>query len=163
MAGSTNQQGELVSLAGNEKIKFTDIGGLAVKLANGTGGATIKGTAVALGDPLVGDTAGSFKLAPASSFVACGIVLESGIAAGQDAWVVISGFADVLIKDGTAATKGYWAKMSDVAGRVGITEAEGPMGSTYATLGDHMREIGFAVETQGSGTDVLCRALLHFN
>ena len=164
----TNKNGEVIDISeinGNSKIKFTDIGGLAVLLTNRTGVDTIKGTIVAISDNIANPN--SFIVCPGTastrSFVPCGIVLEDGIAEGSDAWIVISGRAEVLLKDATASTVGYWSTVSSVAGRAEALLDQAPTGTTYAADSPHMRQIGSALETKGAGVDVLCKMILQFN
>lgn len=82
---------------------LTDEGGLAIRLYNKTGSVTEKGTVVTLSNT----SSESFtKLNAADSTVAVvigsqpaffGVVLESGIANGSRAWVVVSGVARVKV------------------------------------------------------------------
>jgi hypothetical protein len=77
--------------------------------------------------------------------------------------VAISGIADVLIEDGTAATRGNWVYTSDAqAGRANATLAN-PPGGGIPELDTHMREIGHCLQTVTAGNDKLARCLLHFN
>lgn len=139
--------------------KFTPEGGLAVQLTNKTGAASVKGTLVEADDT----TDNAFKVMVADDPDPIGAVYEDGIADGEPCWVVVAGIAEVLIEDGTAATRSYWAKVSDtVAGRADITNPA-PAGGAIAALEDHFTEIGHCLETKGSGTDVLAKIVMHFN
>ena len=142
------------SIEVNAKAKVTAEGGFAVRLTNKTGANSVKGTVVEA-DGAVDD---AFELAPADATDAIGVVYEDGIADGAECWIVWGGIADVLLKDGTAATRHYWVMVSDVAGRADATSAV-PPGAVLA----HFREIGHCVESVGSGTDVLARIAVHFN
>ena len=137
----------------NSKVMVTPDGGLSIKMTNKTGAASVKGTIVEADTT----TARAFKVAVASSVVPLGIVFEDGVADGSECWVVVSGIAFVLLKDTTASTLGYWAKTSDVAGRANVTVSAPPGDAT------NWQQVGYCLETQGAGTDVLARCVLHFN
>jgi hypothetical protein len=141
-------------------VRFTPEGGLAIRLTNKTGAASIKGTLVAASTA----TANAFEVTGASGALNCvGAVYESGIADGSECWVVVAGIAEVLLKDSTASTLGYWAKTSeDTAGRADITNSA-PTGGSVAALEDHNQEIGHCLETKASGTSVLAKIVMHFN
>ena len=140
------------------QMKITPEGGIAVLLTNLTGSASVKGTLVK-----ASSTSGGVAVNPADIPVAFGVIYENDVADGDPVWVVISGMADVLLEDGTAATAGYWAKVSDSQdGRADITNAY-PPGGTITALDDHLSEIGHCLQTVSSGTDRLCRVTLHFN
>jgi hypothetical protein len=136
------------------KVKFTPEGGLAVLVTNKTGSDTVKGTLVDASTA----TDNAFSLTEADDADIIGIVYEDGIADGEEAWVVIAGIADVLLKDSTAATRGNWVMSSDTIGRADAT-ASAPPGLAAA----HFQEIGHCVQSAGAGTDVLARCILHFN
>lgn len=141
------------------RVLFTEEGGLAVRLTNKTGAATVKGT-------LVGASAGTnlaFEATVADGLKPIGVVYENGIADGQEAWVVVAGLVDVLLQDSTAATRDYWARTSStVAGRADIT-SEYPPGGTVQALEIHGREIGHCLQSVVAGTSKLARIMLHFN
>lgn len=100
----------------------------------------------------------AFIQAPANSDEPIGVVYEAGVADASDAWIWTSGaVCQVLLKDGTASTRGNWAYVSDTAGRADLTNAD-PIGAT-----EHTREIGHCLESKSSGTNVLARVTLHFN
>jgi len=134
---------------------MTAEGGLAICLVNKTGGNSVKGEAVNA------DTSAdkAFKQSAIDAYDVIGAVYEAGIAADGLCWVVISGQADVLLKDGTTSTRGNWLGMSDTAGRF---NASGGVPSP-PTDAQHFRECGHVLETKGSGTSVLARSALHFN
>lgn len=134
------------------KNKLTIEGGFATKMTNKTGSASVKGTIVRA------DTANdnAFTIAPISSDMPIAVVYEAGIADGSECWVVVSGIAEVLLKDGTASGHGNWVETADVAGRANAT------GANPNTV-THMQEIGHCVESKTSGTDVLAKVVLHFN
>ncbi len=133
------------------KIKFTQIGGLAVLMTNKTGGNTVAGQLVAPYSATAVDDA--FKTAAANSDEVFGIVLVAGIADGSVAWVVVSGTADVLMDAGGSA-RGDRLISSATAGSADVWN----VGGAVAT---HFLEIGHCIETRaGAG---LTRAILHFN
>jgi hypothetical protein len=126
---------------------------------NKTGAASVKGTIVEPSDT----TDFAVKVCGAGEPDPIGIILDSGVPDGSPVRVVQSGWVQVLIQDGTAATRAYWAKVSDTQdGRADITIAA-PSGGTLPQLVEHFHEIGHCFETVGSGTDVLVWISCHFN
>ncbi len=142
----------------NDKVMITPIGGIAIQLTNKTGGASVKGTIV------IADTTtdNAFDITEADDDHPIGVVYEAGVADAAECWVVIYGIAEVLLKDTTASTHGYWVKTSDTAGRADATIAA-PPGGGISELDEHMQEIGHCLETQTGGTDVLAKIVMHFN
>ena len=141
------------------KVKLTVEGGIAVKLTNKTGAASVKGTLV-IADTTTDD---AFKIMPANGVMVIGAVYENGIADGSECWVVIAGIAEVLLEDSTAATRGYWARTSvNDNGRADITNAA-PPGGGIPELDIHTAEIGHCIESKSAGTDVLAKIIMHFN
>jgi hypothetical protein len=138
-----------------DKTGLTSDGGFAVKMTNKTGSNSVKGTVVEC-DP---DVDNAVEIAPGDSVDPIGVMYEDGVADGSECWVVVAGRAQVLLKDGTASTREYWAKLSDTAGRADITGAV-PSPPTGA---EHFKEIGHCLESQSSGTDVLAYIIVHFN
>jgi len=151
--------GHIFSSAGAQKFKITTIGGLAIKLTNKTGAVTVAGQLV---KP---DTANNDAviLTAADDLEVIGIFLDSGIADGAEAWVVVSGIGDVALEDNTGATRGNWARTSITeAGYADATNASAPQPINQT----HFAEIGHCVESVaagGAGTHVLARCVLHFN
>ena len=137
------------------KVLITPEGGVAIKLTNKTGANSVKGTIV-VADP---DVDNAFEIAPADTQSPIGVVYEAGVADGSDAWVVVYGIAEVLLKDSTTSTRGYWAKVSDTNGRADITTSNPPV----ATAAEHSKEIGHGLESKSGGTDVLTKIAMHFN
>ena len=140
-----------------DKFKITTIGGYAVKLTNQTGANTIAGQLVKA------DTASddAVILTAAGDNECFGVFLDSGIADGSEAWVVISGIADVAMEDNTAATHGNWVQTSDA--EVGYANATS---ATPAAAPAHFEEIGHCIESVaagGGGTHILARCIVHFN
>lgn len=136
-------------------------GNVAVRLINKTGAASIKGTLV---QAAVGSTTldYSFEVTGVDDYQPIGVVIEDGIADGEWCWVAIAGLVDVLLKDATAATMGYWAHTADAAGRADITLIA-PPGGGIPELETHMREIGHCIETKAAGKSVLAKIIMHFN
>lgn len=147
-----------IQVFGNNKVGISELGGVAVKLVNKTGAASVKGTIVRA-DATTDD---AFTIAAIDELQSIGIVYEDGVADGSECWVVIYGIADVLLKDTTASTHGNWVYVSDTAGRAEATLAA-PPGGGIPELDIHMGEVGHALESIAGGTDVLARVCLHFN
>ena len=128
--------------------------GLAVKMINNTGVATVKGTLVSTG----GDIDNQFILEN-NEFDCMGVVYEAGVADGQAAWIIIQGVAEVLFKDTIAAVRGYIAIAADTDGRA--TNVEVP--TSNPVVAEHFKEIGHVLESKDAGTDILVKVVLHFN
>lgn len=131
----------------NSKVKFTAEGGLAISLINKTGAASVKGTIVCADDTV--DEA--VDIAGISSEVAIGTIYEDAIADGSAVWVVVSGIAEVLLKDGEAGVCGARYCVSDTAGRAAVIT-----GTPDET------EVGRGLKTVALGTDVLTKINLQF-
>lgn len=129
--------------------------GLLVKHINRTGHASVKGECVACST-----TADNEVICSPNGFDIIGVVAEAGIAEGAEMWVWKTGsVAQVLLKDGTAATRGYVALGDDVDGRVyGIA-----VPNSNPVQAEHFREIGHFHESKDAGTNVLALVDLHFN
>ncbi len=139
----------------NDKLAISAIGGFCVKLTNKTGSATVKGQLVKA------STADDFAvvLTGINDVECIGVFLESGIADGDEAWVVTYGLADVALDDDTGSTHGNWVETSE-AGYADATAA------SPAAAPTHFNEIGLCLESvsaTGGGTHVLARCTLHFN
>ena len=142
-------------LSVKEKICMTAIGGMAIKITNKTGANSVAGNLVQA------DTANNdaVSLSPAGNVDTIGVFLEGGIADGSEAWVVISGIADVALDDNVAAVRGYWMGAGVLAGYA-ATRISPPAAPT------HFEEIGHCIESVaagGAGTHILARCVLHFN
>lgn len=131
---------------------LTPEGGIAIRMTNATAGLTVHGQIVQA------DTASdnSFKTAVANSDMPIGVVYNSGVDVGGEAWVVVAGIAEVLMKNTVAPVHGYVAYASSTAGRADCA------GSIPAST-EHWREIGHILESKAGGTDVLAKMILHFN
>lgn len=142
-------------LAPYGRALFTPDGGVAVRMKNGTGAATVKGSLVSA------STTNDFEfILQNNEYDTFGIVYESGIAAGGEALVVVSGIADVLVADNITVNRGTIAIASQVDGRA--TAVANP-GSGLPATDTHFREIGHFIQYGAPGTNVLVRAVLHFN
>ncbi len=150
------------NLSGTDRVQITPIGGIAIKLTNKTGSNTVQGQLVRA-DSANDD---AFQLIVADGEECFGIVLEAGVADGSEAWIVVSGIADVAMQDNTAATHGNWLRTSITeAGYANATNAS-PPGGGIPELDRHMKEIGNCIETvaaTGGGTHILARCVLHWN
>ena len=137
------------------KNKITPIGGIAILLTNQTGANTVAGQLVK-SDTATDDAV----ILTAAGDVECfGVFLESGIADGSEAWVVVAGIADVALDDNVAAVHGNWMATGVAAGyaRTSASPAAAP---------NHFEEIGHCIESVaagGGGTHILARCVLHFN
>ena len=147
-----------IQVFGNNKVGISELGGLAVKLLNGTGVNSVKGTIVKA-DVNADD---SFDIAAAGEAQPIAIVYDDGIVDGGGCWVIIYGIADVLLKDTTASVHGNWVYTSDAPGRADATLLV-PPGGGIPELDIHMGEVGHALESIVGGNDVLARVCLHFN
>lgn len=142
------------------KVRFTPEGGIAILLTNKTGANTVKGEVVTPS----GTTTSAVKLIIKDYPDPIGAFYESGIADGQEAWVVVAGIADVYFVAST--TMGYVARgfltadgASYVPGQA-LNEAV-PTGSPAVVTEKHFYEIGHLLETRvGAG---LAKVVLHFN
>lgn len=141
-------------LVQGSKFLVTSLGGIAIKMTNGTGSPTVKGNLVSASP----SAANKFTL-QANEFDAVGVVYESGIADGSETWVIIQGVAHVLWKNSTTATKGYVALAADTDGRV-INVA---VPTSNPIVAEHFKEIGHVLEDNGGGIDQLVKVILHFN
>lgn len=144
-------------IIGNDKVFFTPEGGIAVKLTNKTGGVSVKGNCVTTDD----STNNAVKLVAIGVPNCIGVFYDSGIADGSDAWVVVSGIADVYFWDST--TRGHLARTgiaADTGEVAGQALSEAVPTSPFAT-DKHFCEIGHVLETRtGAG---LAKVVLHFN
>ncbi len=142
-----------------EKAGISPIGGICIKLTNKTGVDSVAGKLVQA-DTSAND---AVKLTDIDEEETFGVFLESGIAANAEAWVVISGIADVAMEDNTTATRGNWVRSSITeAGYADATNATPPSPAAFS----HFNEIGNCIETvtaTGIGTHILARCVLHFN
>lgn len=131
------------------KCKITAEGGVAVRLTNESGAVTVKGQIVSH----KGTVANAFDLTPVDANHVLGVVYESGIEDAAECWVVVSGIAQVLMKN--AATMGHICRIpltaddGEAAGYA-MDAAQSGTASVY--------KIGDCLETQNAET--LCKVLL---
>ncbi len=131
------------------KIGFSEIGGLLIKLTNKTGGVSVKGEVVETSTI----TENAVQSTDSDSKEAFGIFLEAGVADGAEAWIVISGIAEVLA-DANGWSRGDWIQTSNTAKR-----GEGTAHTPNPTK--HFQEIGHAIEDAAANS--LGKLVLHFN
>ena len=128
--------------------------GIAIRMINGTGAASVKGTVVSVSP----STDGEFVLQN-NEYDSVGVVAESRMADGSECFVTIQGVAEVLWKDGEAATRGNVAISADTDGRaIGVA-----VPSSNPVTAEHFKEIGHVIQSKDAGTNVLVRCILHFN
>jgi len=135
---------------GNSYFKITPEGGFAVRLTNKTGAPSVKGQIVSH----KGTVANAFGLTAVDATHCLGVVYESGVADAAECWVVVSGIAQVLMKN--AATMGHIC-------RIPLNTDEG-MAAGYAMDAEQsssasVYKIGDVLET--AAAEVLCKVLLH--
>lgn len=138
------------------RIKFTPEGGLAIRVINKTGAASIKGYCVT-----AGAEDNSVILVPIGVPNCIGVFYESGKADGEYVWIVISGMADVYFWN--APTVGYLARTglaADTGEVSGQALSEAFPASPFAS-DKHFCEIGHVLETKEAPG--LAKTLLHFN
>ena len=129
--------------------------GFLVRMVNGTGSASVKGTLVS-----ASTTTDHHFIAQANEFDAFGVVAEAGIADGAECWIWVNGSTcQVLWEDGESATRGYLALCAPTDGRALNVQVP----NTNPTVGEHFKEIGHAKESKASGTNVLVLCQIHFN
>ena len=135
---------------GNSYFKITPEGGFAVRLTNKSGAVTVKGQIVSH----KGTVARAFDLTAVDANHCLGVVYESGIEDAAECWVVVSGIAQVLMKN--AATMGHICRIplntdeGEAAGYA-MDAAQSSSASVY--------KIGDVLET--ADAEVLCKVLLH--
>ncbi len=143
-------------LSVQEKSGMSAIGGFCVKLTNKTGANSVAGNLVRA-DTATDD---AVILTAATDDECMGVFLDSGVADGAKAWVVVAGIADVKFDDNVTAVRGNWVG----TGQAGLarTQAAPPALGIAA----HFEEVGHCVENVtagGGGTFILARCTLQFN
>lgn len=129
------------------KIKLTAIGGYAIKLTNKTGNNSVAGQIVIA--HITQDDA--VALSGANELMPIGVFLDGGVVDGSEAWIVISGIADVAYDNSSAIVRGDRI----TTGLAGLA-----MQNNTPSTAVHFREIGHAIESvAASGT---ARVVLHF-
>ena len=128
--------------------------GQLVRMVNGTGAASVKGTVVSCSTTVDKQFVGQ-----SNEFDAFAVVAEAGIANGEECWLWVSGStAQVLWADGESATRGYLALCAPTDGRALNVQVP----DTNPTVGEHFKEIGHPQESKAAGTNVLVTCTLHF-
>lgn len=139
------------------KFAVSPEGGVMVRLTNKTGAASVKGYVVTNSTT----TANAVELAVDGEPDALGVFYSSGIADGSEAWVVVSGIADVYFIGST--TLGYLARtfIAAEAGYVTGQALSEALPSAPLATDKHFCEIGHLLESRvGAG---LAKCVLHFN
>jgi len=140
----------------NQKVRITPEGGIAIKLTNKSGANSTKGYLVHPSSTV--DNA--VDLVPLDEPDIIGVFYEDGIADGEEAWVVISGIADVYYFGGSVREE--LARMGQTAdgGSAGEAISDVLPSPPFAT-DKHFQEIGHVIENRvGNG---LAKTVLHFN
>lgn len=139
------------------KVKFTEDGGLAIKLTNKTGAASVKGYLVHNSSAV--DNAVVLSQIDIPDCV--GVFLESDVADGEEAWIAVAGIADVYFSGDS--TRGHMARVGvsqDTGKANGQAISEAIPTSPFAS-DKHFAEIGHVLESRtGAG---LAKCVLHFN
>jgi hypothetical protein len=136
-------------------LKITIDGGIAVRLKNGTGAPSVKGSLVTPSQDI--DLA---VVLQSNTYDCIGVMYEDGVADGEWCWVVVSGLAQVLYKNATAATRGNVCIADAVDGRASDIAN---FGGGLPAVDTHFKEIGHVLESKDAGTNVLAFVNLHFN
>lgn len=139
------------------KVKHTTEGGIAIKITNKTGSASVKGTLVMASHTV----ASAASLEALGEIDTIGIVYEDGVADGSDVWIVVAGIADVYFIGSTSL--GHYARgcvAADNGAEAGKAVSEAVPTNPAAT-DKHFGEIGHLLEARvGAG---LAKCVLHFN
>jgi len=142
---------ETVGVYSQSKIKLTPLGGYAIKLTNKTGSNSVAGELVNASSA----TENAVEQTAINDEIPIGAFLDSGVSDGSEAWIVVSGIAQVLLDDTIAASVGDWMKVSsNDAGRAESSGSEAPEIN-------HFREIGHCLENGNAGE--LVKIAMHFN
>jgi len=140
------------------KCAVTPEGGFAIRLTNKTGGASVKGHVVQSS----ATTAFGVAKIVVDDPDPIGVFYESGIADGAEAWIVVSGIADVYFVGNTTLNHLARGFLTADGGAYVIGQAlsEAVPGSPFAS-DKHFYEIGHVLEARvGAGLAKVC---LHFN
>lgn len=141
----------------NSNIKVTPDGGLAVKMINNTGGASVQGEVVHADSSIYNAVIKAVQDVPDP----IGVFLDSGVPNGETAWIVVSGRAKVYFIGNT--TRGHLARgfvAADAGYVAGQALSEAVPVSPFA-VDKHFYEVGHVLESRvGAG---LALVNLHFN
>jgi hypothetical protein len=135
---------------------ISEEGGVLTVLVNNTGAPSVKGTLVQASTSI--DE--GFILADTNGFTCIGAVYDDGIEDGKKCRIVISGIAEVLLKDGTDSSAGDWVRVSGTASGRAESFTGVPSPPTEDT---HFKEIGHCIQSVESGTNILTKIVMHFN
>lgn len=115
--------------------------GHLAKMTNGTGSTSVKGTLVA-----ASTTMSAAVMIPATGYDIIGVIYESGVLANSPVWVWLPGsYCRALLVDSVGMSRGQrLAASTSTLGRM----------TTSTSDSDHLR-IGFSLQVQSGGTDVL--------
>ena len=144
------------SFIGNSKSRLTPEGGIAVRMINKTGGASVKGHIV---QP-EGSTNDAVELTIGGDIDPIGIIYDADIPDGNLVWVIVAGIADVLYSN--TVTRATFSRVSTAGEGLpnGVAVNEALPTPPFAT-DKHFQEIGHPIESRtGAG---LARTILHFN
>jgi hypothetical protein len=133
---------------------FTTDGGYYVTLTNKTSAASVKGTIVMA----AAGTGNAVDIATANTPFSLGVIYESGVADGSPVKVVVSGRAQVLLRDGSGATRGYWCTISNLTDGRMIQSAALPL-----LVADYAAGIGISLQDAAADVNVLAWVMLQFN
>lgn len=140
----------IVGLQNNAGI--SELGGLAVRLANNSGAPIAQYDLVD-----INPSADGVMAINADSFDPMGVAYET-IANGATGWIVVSGIAQVKFDGST--TRGHVAVVSDTAAGRAKSIAV-PSGTPAQT--NHWQELGHILDTVGDGAGSVAKVVLHFN
>lgn len=132
----------------------TPDGGYAVRAINKTGGVSVKGQLLEASS----STNRGVQLTGVDDVDPVAVMYSDGIADGSEVWVVVAGYAYVLLDDATGSTRGNWCETSE-AGYVDATAG------SPAAAPTHFNETGHAAETVSAGaggTHQLMLMWVHF-
>jgi len=141
----------------NEKSALSPEGALLIKLINATGNPSIKGYTVDISTT----TNNAVRLTTQGVPDCIGVFYESGIPDGTEAWIAVSGIADVYFV--SATTVGYLARTfiaADADYVSGQAKSEAVPTPPFDT-DKHFCEIGHILETRLDAG--LAKCVLHFN
>jgi hypothetical protein len=141
----------LNSKLGGGESGFTTEGGYYETFINNSG-TSVKGTVVIASASVYNGV----DIAPANSTFAIGVIYENDVPNGSKVKVVVSGKAQVLLKDQQSATLGYWCGVSDVQGRM-------YQRNTLQSQDEHNKEIGHSLQSATAGTNILSLIQVHLN
>lgn len=137
-------------------MKFTTEGGLAIRLINKTGGASIKGYIVEAS----GSDDNAIAYTTGDDIDPFGIIYDDGIPDGELVWVVVAGIADVFYSAGV--TRATFSRVPTVVEALPAGQAVNEALPTPPFATDkHFQEIGHPIESTGGPG--LAKTVLHFN